>query len=261
MEKKRKNVQVVIAHPIPEEQQRIAALLKKEGGFRIRHMTCDGLDCLREVVATQPDLLIVDTVLDKIDGLEVMRRLKEFPLSKTKCLMLTTYGGYVKNYASFLGADFCLVTPCADSALVESVRMLLQPPETTFSDKDIYAETAHILRHLGVPDRLKAHAYTIDGVRILIRDPELVRRRQVVRELYGTIAQHFDVTGERVERTMRTLTTRLFNKGDPECLAEYFSPSDLQQGHMNNTDFLTTLVYWVKKNLTDSDSGENVANG
>ncbi len=261
MEKKRKNVQVVIAHPIPEEQQRIAKLLKKEGGFRIRHMTCDGLDCLREVVATQPDLLIMDTVLDKLDGLEVMRRLKEFPLSKTKCLMLTTYGGYVKNYASFLGADFCLVTPCADSALLESVRMLLQPPETTFSDKDIYAEAAHILRRLGVPDRLKAHAYAIDGVRILIRDPELVRRRQVVRELYGTIAQHFDVTGERVERTMRTLTTRLFNKGSAECLAQYFSPSDLQQGHMNNTDFLTALAYWVKKNLTDDGAEQDAANG
>ncbi len=257
MEKKRKNVQVVIAHPIPEEQQRIAAVLKKDGHFRIRHMTCDGLDCLREVLAIQPDLLIMDAVLDKIDGMEVLRRLKEFPQSKTKCLMLTTYGGYVKNYASFLGADFCLVTPCADSTLIESVRMLLQPPETTFSDKEICAETARILRRLGVPERLKAHAYTIDGVRILIRDPELVRRRQVVKELYGTIAQHFDASGERVERTMRTLTTRLFNKGDGECLAQYFSPSDLQQGHINNTDFLTTLVYWVKKGLADNDSSQD----
>ncbi len=257
MEKKRKNVQVVIAHPIPEEQQRIASILKKDGPFRIRHMTCDGLDCLREVLAIQPDLLIMDAVLDKIDGMEVLRRLKEFPQSKTKCLMLSTYGGYVKNYASFLGADFCLVTPCADSTLIESVRMLLQPPETTFSDKDIYAETARILRRLGVPERLKAHAYTIDGVRILIRDPELVRRRQVVKELYGTIAQHFDASGERVERTMRTLTTRLFSKGNAECLAQYFSPSDLQQGHMNNTDFLTTLAYWVKKNLADNESDQD----
>ncbi len=261
MEKKRKNVQVVIAHPIPEEQQRIASVLKKDGHFRIRHMTCDGLDCLREVVATRPDLLIMDTVLDKIDGLEVMRRLKEFPLSKTKCLMLTTYKGYVKDYTSFLGADFCLMAPCTDSALIESVRMLLQPPEDTFSDKDIYAEAAHILRRLGVPDRLKAHAYVIDGVRILIRDPELVRRRQVVRELYGTIAQHFEASGERVERTMRTLTNRLFSKGSAERLAEYFSPSDIQQGHMNNTDFLTTLVYWVKKGLTDNGSGQSAVNG
>ncbi len=257
MEKKRRNVQVVIAHPIPEEQQRIASVLKKDGHFRIRHMTCDGLDCLREVLAIQPDLLIMDAVLDKIDGMEVLRRLKEFPQSQTKCLMLSTYGGYVKNYASFLGADFCLVTPYADSTLIESVRMLLQPPEATFSDKEICAETARILRRLGVPERLKAHAYTIDGVRILIRDPELVRRRQVVKELYGTIAQHFDASGERVERTMRTLTTRLFSKGDPERLAEYFSPSDLQQGHINNTDFLTTLAYWVKKGLEDNASNQD----
>lgn len=260
MEKKRKNVQVVIAHSIPEEQQRIASLLKKDGHFRVRHMTHDGLDCLREVVATQPDLLIMDAVLDKIDGLEVMRRLKEFPRSKTKCLMLTTYGGYVKDYTSFLGADFCLVTPCSDSVLIESVRMLFRPPETAFSDKDIYTEAARILRYLGVPDRLKAHAYAIDGVRILIRDPELVRRRQVVKELYGTIAQHFDVTGVRVERTMRTLTTRLFSKGNAECLGQYFSQADLQQGHINNTDFLTTLAYWVKKNLADNSSGQNAVN-
>lgn len=259
MEKKRKNVQVIIAHPVPEEQQRIAAILKKDGHFRIRHMTHDGLDCLREVVATQPDLLIMDTVLDKIDGLEVMRRLKEFPLSKTKCLMLTTYGGYVKKYAALLGADFCLTTPCSDGALAESVHMLLQPPEeAVLHDKEIAGEAARILRHLGVPDRLKAHAYVIDGVRILIRDPGLVRRRQVVRDLYGAIAQHFEVSGTQVERTMRTLTNRLFSKGSAECLALYFSPSDLQQGHINNTDFLTTLAYWVKKNLGDNGSTQDV---
>lgn len=257
MERKRKFMQVVIAHPIPEEQLRIASLLKQEGMFRVRHMTHDGLDCLREVVATQPDLLIIDTVLDKIDGLEVLRRLKEFPLRRTKCLLLTSYQGYLKDHALSLDADYCLLAPFADGVLLEAVRMLMLPSEPSASDRDIDAQTIRLLRDIGVPNRLKAYPYVLAGVRILYRDPGLVRRRRVVKDLYGAVAQHFGVTPLNVERAMRTLSNRAFDKGDRESLTRCFNPADVQQGHIINTDFLVAITRQVTQNLAAaSDSSE-----
>ena len=246
-------MQVIIAHPISEERQRIATLLKEEGTFRVRHMTGDGLDCLREVVATQPDLLILDAVLDKIDGIEVLRRLKEFPLTRTRCLMLTSFKNYIKERALCLGADYCLITPCADSVLIETVRMLLLPTETSVSDKELDDQTGQVLHKIGVPNRLKAYPYVLHGVRILYRDPELVRRRCVVKELYNVIAQRFDVTLMQVERAMRTLSERVLDKGDPEYLNRYFNAADIQRGRITNTDFLTTLTRLVKERLENKD--------
>lgn len=259
MERKRKTMRAIIAHPIPEEQARIASILKKTGIFQVRYMTHDGLDCLREVISTQPDLLILDAVLDKIDGLEVLRRLKEFPLIRTKCLMLTSYSSYIKDYALCLGADYCLMAPYADGVLAEAARMQVLPPEASFDDREIDAESARILRNIGVPTRLKAYPFVQAAVRILIRDPDLVRRRCVVKGLYGSIAQYFKVPDSRVERAMRTLTNRVFDKGDREYLAQYFTSSDMQQAHATNTDFLVTLTHLVKEALKTNAAERNNA--
>ncbi len=255
MVKKRKYLQVVIAHPIPEERARIAALLKREGIFRVHHMTENGLDCLREVVSTQPDLLILDTVLDKVDGMEVLRRLREFPLTRTRCLAITSFKDYVKERALCLGADYCLIAPYADNVLVEAARMLLLPPESAVSDRELDEQTSRVLRDIGVPARLKAYPYVLHAVRILYRDPELVRRRCVVRELYGVIAQRFGVSLCQVERAMRTLSARALDKGDPEALARCFSSAELQRGHLTNTDLLVALTRLVSERLTDGRPG------
>lgn len=257
MEKNRKPIQVVIAHPLAEEQQRIASLLKREGIFRVRHMTHDGLDCLREAVSIQPELLIVNMVLDKVDGLEVLRRLKEFPLPHTKCLMLTDYNGYLREQALLSGADYCLLTPCADGVLTERVRMLVLPPAPIHSDEAIDAASVLVLRTMGASDHLKGYAYVLNALRILVRDPDLIRQRRVTRDLYGPIAENFSVPAIHIERTMRTLTSRLFQRGDPEHLAKYFSASDIQQGTITNSDFLTATLRFVTKALEEQAQSDS----
>lgn len=256
MEKNRKSIQVMIAHPLVEEQQRIASLLKREGIFRVRHMTHDGLECLREAVSIQPELLILNMVLDKVDGLEVLRRLKEFPLPHTKCLVLTDYNGYLREQALLSGADYCLLTPCADGVLIERLRMLVLPPTHSHSDEAIDAATISVLRVIGASDHLKGYAYVLNALRILVRDPDLIRQRRVTRDLYAVIAENFNVPRMHIERTMRTLTCRLFERGDLEHLSQYFSASDIQQAKITNSDFLTAVLRFVNKALEDKAQAE-----
>lgn len=47
----------------------------KEEGFSVE-VAADGEDCLSKLAGGKPDLLILDIVLPKIDGLEVLRRVK-----------------------------------------------------------------------------------------------------------------------------------------------------------------------------------------
>lgn len=249
MEKKKKPIQVVIAHPRAEEQQRIASLLEREGVFHVCHMTHDGLDCLREAVSIQPGLVILNMVLDKVDGLEVLRRLKEFSLSDTKCLMLTDYNGYLREQALLSGANYCLLTPCADGVLVERARMLVLPAAAAHSDEAIDAASVMILRTMGVSDRLKGYAYTLSALRILVRDPDLIRQRRMTRDLYEPVAADFGIPKIHIERTMRTMTNRLFQRGDREHLAQYFSASDVQHGSITNSDFLTATLRFVTQAL------------
>lgn len=256
MRKNRKNIQVMIAHPRVEEQTRIATLLKRAGNFQVRYMTHDGLECLREAVSIHPDLLVMDLVLDKIDGLEVLHRLKEFPLPNTKCLVLTDYSGYLEKQALLNGADYCILTPCADNVLVERMRMLVLPPAQTYSDADIDAETIRVLRMIGAPDHLKAYDYVLDAVRILVRDPDIIRQRRVIKDLYGAIAQHYDIPSAQIERTMRTLTDHLFKDSTLEHLEKFFNLSDSRRSKITNSNFLSTVLALVNSALKENRAAQ-----
>lgn len=246
--------QVIIAHPIPAEQIRLASILERDGLFRVLLTTHSGLDCLRQTLDHRPALLVLDAVLEQMDGLEVLRRLQDvFP--RPRCLLVTSYGAYVQGYAQCIGADYCLIAPYSDKALLDSARMLVQPPEAAFSDRDIDAATVRALGELDVPGRLKAYPYVEDAVRLLLRDPDLVRRRQVIQRLYRGVAANRAVSDRQVERNLRTLVRHVFDRCDPDRLAEFFGGSDLRQFHATNTDFLLALAGHVRADLEKARSG------
>lgn len=259
MENRRNTFQVIIAHSIPEECQRLAALFEDSGLFSVCYTTHDGLDCLQEIASRQPDLVLVHAVLDGIDGLELLRRLEEFQLPNTKRIYLTNYNNFLTEYAALTGVDHCILTPCADEVLIQRARDLLMPPQGTISDEAINAHTARILHLLSAPENKKGYFYAIDGVRILVRDPMLVMRRKVTTELYGGIADLHDLPNSlQVERCLRTLTNRIFADNSARRLELYFNLADVQSAHATNTAFLTAIARHVTAALR-AEAGKNGA--
>lgn len=252
----------IVAHSIPAEQARVTSILENSGLFQVTFTTHDGLECLRHVLDSRPALLVLDAVLDQLDGLEVLRRLQELPEPRPRCLMVTAFGNYVQEYAQCLGADYCLIAPYSDKALADSARMLVLPQSLFFTDRKIDAVVVQALQELDAPSRLKGYSYVREGVRLLIRDPDLVRRRCVVKDLYGVIAAQHGVAGiQPIERAMRTLVDHVFSHSDPRSRAKYFSGADLRQSHATNTDFLLALARFVRTTLESDQAGQSAAQG
>lgn len=248
--KKRDTFQVLIAHPIPEECDRIAAAFTRSGEFSVCHKTHDGLDCLQKAASQQPDLILIHGVLDKLDGLEVLRRLNELPLAKTKRVYITNYNNFLAEHAVLAGADHCILIPCSDETLVRRAKELVLPPQISATDEELNTRLTDILHILGASDRKKGYYYAIDGGRILIRDPKLVMRREVTTELYGTIAKLNELpNSKQVERCLRTLTDRIFLLNSAKTLERYFSPANVQSGHITNTAFLVAISQHVTAQL------------
>ncbi|WP_394764564.1 response regulator transcription factor [Stenotrophomonas sp.] len=88
----------------------------------------DGEEALKLVKAHDPDLLVLDVMMPRVDGLEVARRLKaDVMWSRTPILMLTALAGTKdKVYGLDAGADDYLTKPFQADELVLRLRALIR---------------------------------------------------------------------------------------------------------------------------------------
>lgn len=106
----------------------IYSLKLKGEGFSVS-VAVDGEDCLRKSAEEKPNLILLDIVLPKVDGWEILRKIKQDKsLDKTRVIILSNLGQQREVERGLnLGADKYLIkahyTP---SEVVEQVKKVLK---------------------------------------------------------------------------------------------------------------------------------------
>jgi two-component system KDP operon response regulator KdpE len=114
---------VLVADDDPLIQRLVRTHLDR-GGFRVLS-AADGEEALDVAMAEQPDLIVLDLMLPKLDGFEVCKRIREFSL--VPVVMLTARGEQVDKLRGFeVGADDYLTKPFAPAELLARVRAVLR---------------------------------------------------------------------------------------------------------------------------------------
>jgi DNA-binding response OmpR family regulator len=118
--------------PVPailfvEDARDLAALVIQEleaNGYQVQH-ALDGEAALREFQRATPDLVILDWMLPRLDGLEVLRRIRQ--ASAVPVLMLTARQEEIDRVIGLeVGADDYLTKPFGMRELIARVRALLR---------------------------------------------------------------------------------------------------------------------------------------
>jgi two-component system, NarL family, response regulator DesR len=73
---KEAGIRVLVADDAPTALNAICAYLELEGGFDIVGTASDGLNLLQQAELKQPDLVLVDLQMPRMNGLEVAQRLR-----------------------------------------------------------------------------------------------------------------------------------------------------------------------------------------
>lgn len=115
---------------IVEDEADIAQLIRlylEKDGFTC-HVCRDGETALQVFQDLQPDLIILDLMIPKLDGLEVCARIRQQPGEKDPyILMLTAKGEEIDRIIGLsTGADDYMVKPFSPRELVARVRALLR---------------------------------------------------------------------------------------------------------------------------------------
>jgi DNA-binding response OmpR family regulator len=122
---------------VVEDEVKITRFIKK--GLEMEHYTVDtaydGEEALEKAEINNYDLIILDIMLPKVDGIEVCRILREKKI-ETPIVMLTardTVEDRIKGLDA--GADDYIIKPFAFGELVARVRALLRREKTVKSTK------------------------------------------------------------------------------------------------------------------------------
>jgi two-component system phosphate regulon response regulator PhoB len=118
----------------------------------------DGQEGLRKAQMQLPDLIILDLMLPRLDGLEVCRELRAGERTKTiPILMLTAKAEETDQVVGFtMGADDYVTKPFSIKVLMQRVRALQRRLEAS-------PESGDVIEHLGVRiDRVR-HKASVQG--------------------------------------------------------------------------------------------------
>ena len=180
----------------------------------------NGLEALPLIQSQQPDLLIVDWMMPKMDGLALVRRLRDEE-NKTLVLMLTARDA-IENRVEGLesGADDYLVKPFAPAELVARVHAMLRRVEgkpenqkvsyagVTLEPSTREAKRGDMVMNLTVTEFNLLHLF--------LRHPrQVLERRQILNDVWG-----YDFGGDDnvLEIYIGYLRKKLESNGQPRLI-------------------------------------------
>ena len=150
----------------------------------------NGLEALPLVQAHQPDLIIVDWMMPKMDGLSFIQRLRDEE-NKTMVLMLTARDA-IENRVEGLesGADDYLVKPFAPAELVARVHAMLRRVEAkpenqkvTYANVTLDPSTREAKRG---DMNMNLTVTEFNLLHLLLRHPrQVLERRQILNDVWG----------------------------------------------------------------------------
>jgi two-component system, NarL family, response regulator LiaR len=130
-------IRVVIADDHKVVRQGLAFLLSSEPGIEVAGEAADGIAALQAVRALRPDVLLLDLFMPHMDGMAVLRSMREEGLT-ARVLVLTSAQDHEHLLAAVKAGALSFLPKTADvDQVIESVRAaargesVLQPAATT----------------------------------------------------------------------------------------------------------------------------------
>ena len=236
----------------------ITDLIRAEKDMEVVGIAGDGTEALRMVGELKPDILLLDLVLPKIDGLEVLKRMPETGC-KPKVIVLSGFvNAQMLAECSSCGVDYFIPKPCDMPVLLRRIRQLSAGDRTMIpaagvdcrsiseqhqlrQQANLEAVVTDIIHEIGVPAHIKGYQYLREAIILTINDMDMINA--VTKVLYPEVAKKFGTTPSRVERAIRHAIEVAWDRGDIEVLQKFFgyTVSNIK-GKPTNSEFIAMIA-------------------
>lgn len=239
------------------EEFRLQLLKEAEADGRFEPVggAADGVEALAMVTELKPDVLILDLMLSRLDGMGVLRRLSETGASPMIIVVSGFYNESIMAECLSLGVSYFIPKPCDTGAVLDRAAMAgpgaklqVLPGDVngiaiaqTRQEQSLEAAVTEIIHEIGVPAHIKGYQYLREAIMLTVNDMDIINA--VTKVLYPTVAKKFSTTPSRVERAIRHAIEVAWDRGDIEVLQKYFgyTVSNIK-GKPTNSEFVAMIA-------------------
>ena len=114
-------VKILIADGNEEFCDHVKRRLEQVPGYEIVGTAADGQRAAELMRVTKPDILVLDLMLSKLDGIAVLKRAREMDKPPAALVLTGFMTEYVANMAASLGVQYFMTKPCELDSVAERI--------------------------------------------------------------------------------------------------------------------------------------------
>ena len=239
----------------------LVAALQRSDGFQVVGTANDGEQAIRQILDRKPDVLVLDLMLSKQDGISVLKAISGMerrPVTLATSAFITEY---VSTSAANLGVRYLMLKPCDMTALVERLEEIRGGESLRMSvprrpDKNsIEAMVTSIIHEIGVPAHIKGYQYLREAIIIAVNDMDVINA--ITKVLYPQVAKTFGTTPSRVERAIRHDIEVAWDRGDLDTLQRFFGYTvSNTKGKPTNSEFIALIADKLQLQLKSAEAAQ-----
>ena len=252
---------VLIADSAEDFCSALATALQRSEGFQVVGTATDGEQAIRLIGERKPDILVLDLMLSKQDGISVLKAasgMERRPVTLATSAFLTEY---VSSAAASLGVRYLMLKPCDMTALVERLEeirggeSLRYPPQRRVDKTSIESMVTNIIHEIGVPAHIKGYQYLREAIIIAVNDMDVINA--ITKVLYPQVAKTFQTTPSRVERAIRHAIEVAWDRGDLDTLQRFFGYTvSNTKGKPTNSEFIALIADELQLQLKSAEAAQ-----
>lgn len=251
---------VAIVEDNPQMMNLLNNILEQEDGFCVVGKAENGEDAYNMIMETSPDVVLMDVIMPKMDGISVMEKVKrERGGKKVPSFIMVTAAGSdnVAADAFQLGASYFIMKPFNREIVLDKIRRVccstvrtpiyaemkkVQPyaDKTEYIQQNLEDDVTQLLHEIGIPAHIKGYQYLRDAIGISVEEEDMLV--SVTKVLYPTIAKRHNTTPSRVERAIRHAIEVAWSRGRVDTINDLFGYTiNNGKGKPTNSEFIALV--------------------
>lgn len=220
----------------------------------------DGEETLQLIEEKEPDIVLLDLIMPRIDGLSVIEKVRENEHYKKIPNFIVMSGintEHVIEQVMNLGVSYYIMKPFDNEIVLNRIKQTggttkqignrmrkssasivnIQVKEENSLEQDV----TDMIHELGVPAHIKGYQYLRDAIIMCVENMDLLN--SITKVLYPDIAKHYQTTPSRVERAIRHSIEVAWNRGKMDTIEEMFGYTiNSGKGKPTNSEFIALIA-------------------